>query len=397
VPVKPPFELQACWPPELRLVAAAGVRRFDAVARARCESLVAGAFDWERLYKTASAHGLIPLLAANLSEFSALPPAFAEALHADLEENIRFNLGLTAELARVSAALRCASIPALSYKGPTLAQRLYGNVGLRCFSDLDLLVEPADHHRAAEVLIAAGYHRFRQIPDRARQAAGECEEEFAGPDARHVVDLHWAVAQPYFSVGPLPAGWKARLRHLTLAGEQLATFGEADDLLVLALHGGKHRWERMAWLADFAAAIDAGGFDWEAVLLAADEMRIRYHFLLAVTLAHFAFAADVPEKILSIAERAGTPWRQATEVIRSYASGDPVSLLSRWSYSLRMREAWSDRAHAALRFLTRPGPLELQDSPLSPGRAFLYPALRAGRVAGRAWKAAVGAGRTGPR
>jgi hypothetical protein len=388
--VKPPFDLQSRWPRELRLLAAAAVRRYDAAARARCEALAAEGVDWPRLRELASAHGLAPLLSRNLGSLPAVPVEVAGALHAELSQNLRFSLSLAAELARLCGALRHAGISAVSFKGPALAQRLYGNVGLRCFSDLDLLVEASERERASEVLVACGYRRIRRITDRARQTAGDCEEEFLSQDGRLLVDLHWEIAQPYYSVGPLPAGWKARLRHIAFGEEQVATFGDSDNLLVLALHGSKHRWERLAWLADFSGALDAGGFDWDAVLLAAGEMRVRYYTLLAATLAHFVLGAEVPEKILLAAYDAGTPWRLAAEIVDSHASDAPLPLLARWSYGFRMRESWSDRARVAVRFLTRPSTPELEDSPLAAGHAFLYPALRAKRIAGRAWKAAVG-------
>jgi len=393
--VKPSFELQDCWPLELRLLAAAAARRLDAPARARCAALLAEAPDWPRLLQWADAHALAPLLARSLAGLE-LPLEVAAALHATHQEHVRSNLALAAELGRLAGALRRASVFVVAYKGPALAQRLYGDVGLRSFSDLDLLVDPVQRERAAEVLLAAGYARFRPIADRARQSAGDCEEQFLSHDGRFFLDLHWEIAQPYYSFGSLPEGWKARVHHLSFAGEAVPTFGDGDNLLVLAVHGGKHRWERLSWLADTAAAIDAGGFDWDAVLLAATEMRARYHLLLAATLAHSVFGVDVPESILQAARDAGTPWRFAGAILATYASGRPAPLLARWHYGLRMREDWRDRARVAVRFLTRPGSLELEE-PLPAGRAFLYPALRAGRVAARAWKAAAGADRTASR
>lgn len=387
--MKPPFDLQACWPPELRLLAAAAVRRFDAPARARCERLLAAGIDRERFLALAGPHGLAPLVSHRLASLSSLPPEMAAELSAWLREHVRSSLALAAELAHVHRTLRLASVPAVSYKGPTLALRLYDNIGLRCSGDLDVLVDPADWQRAIAALLAGGYTRLRHTTDRARQAAGDCEEQLLSPDGRTVVDLHWEIAQPYCSIGPLPGGWKARLRHLTLAEELVATFADGDNLLVLAIHGGKHRWERLGWIADFAAAIDAGGFDWDAVEQGARGMRIYHHLLLAVTLAHFVFAADVPEKILLAAHDARAPWRYAGDIMHDAAQG-PAPMLTRWAFSFRMRESWADRGRVAYRFLTRPTTLELEESPLASERAFLYPAVRAGRIASRTWKAAVG-------
>src|SRR5206468_4850779 len=58
---------------------------------------------------------------------------------------------------RLLDALAAAGIDALAYKGPALAMRAYGELGMRAFVDLDLLVRPDDVPRAIEALSAAGY------------------------------------------------------------------------------------------------------------------------------------------------------------------------------------------------------------------------------------------------
>ena len=394
--MKPPFDLQTCWPPELRLVVAASSRPFDA---GLANTLIAAGVDWERVLALASDHGLAPLLHAHLSSLDSVPEEVSRALHAASYVNITAALRLTAELSRVSTVLRQASVPFVSYKGPTLAQRLYGNVSLRCYSDLDLLVDRADRERAAATLRERGYLPRHPIHDRRRQELGDCEEQYNSPDGRTVIDLHWEIAQPYLSIGPLPAGWRDRTCTEMIAGEAVPCFAARDELLVLAIHGGKHQWDSLSWVADFAAMLSLEPVDWPALEQAAERMRARYHLLLAVTLAHCCYRAEVPDTILIAAEKARVPWRYAAAIARSYASAPETrSLADRWTYHFRMRERWSDRARAAFRFVLRPGSIELEHSALPGYGAFLYPAVRASRLATRAVKAAASsaAGRPGP-
>ena len=49
-------------------------------------------------------------------------------------------LWLTLELLNIHRHLQARGLEVLPYKGPVLAEALYGNVALRQFSDLDLLV-----------------------------------------------------------------------------------------------------------------------------------------------------------------------------------------------------------------------------------------------------------------
>ena len=56
------------------------------------------------------------------------------------ERTTMSNLYLTQEMLKLLSAFRKKGIPAIPYKGPVLAQAVYGNVGLRQFGDLDITV-----------------------------------------------------------------------------------------------------------------------------------------------------------------------------------------------------------------------------------------------------------------
>jgi hypothetical protein len=379
------------WPRELQLVAAAAVRRLDDAARERIAALLTADLDWEDVCALAAEHAVAPLVYWNLASVATLPEAAASAFRAGLEANMRNSLLLSAELGRVTSALRQADVDAIAYKGPALAQRLYGNVGLRCFTDLDLLIERTDRERAVPVLLDLGYKSCRTIADPKRQEQGDCEEQFAARGGALVLDLHWQIAQPYLSLGPLPGGWQQRARTLLVGTTPVRIFAPEDDLLVLAVHGGKHVWDQMSWLADFAAALDLADFDWDTVLRGATEMRARHHLLLGATLAHLCFDSAVPAAVLDQARQARVPWRYAQAIAAHYADPQPHGLLRRWAFNLRMRERWSDRVRAAARFALLPGTLELEEEARGGRSALLAPVARVARVAGNALKAAAGA------
>jgi hypothetical protein len=53
--------------------------------------------------------------------------------------------------------LESYEIPAIAYKGPTLAVSAYGNLSLRQFGDLDILVQDRAYERARQLLIKQGF------------------------------------------------------------------------------------------------------------------------------------------------------------------------------------------------------------------------------------------------
>ncbi len=75
------------------------------------------------------------------------------------------NILLTHELQKLLALFADNDVRAVPYKGPALALQLYGNVALRQFSDLDILVHPRDVLRARDLLLAEGYAQLPPLTD----------------------------------------------------------------------------------------------------------------------------------------------------------------------------------------------------------------------------------------
>ena len=131
--------------------------RLDADRAARVAAIAAAReVDWDALVRLARPHGMLPLVADALGEAGVAPPAVRAALERALRDNLRRNVFLTAELFKLLALLEARGVPAVPYKGPALAALLYGNVGLRQFGDLDVLVRARDLGRAKELLLASG-------------------------------------------------------------------------------------------------------------------------------------------------------------------------------------------------------------------------------------------------
>ena len=109
----------------------------------RIREILEGPLDWKRLLQLAGHHAVIPQLYQRLSASNVIPQALP-LLQQHYEANARQTLWLTRELLRILSHLQRNSIETLPYKGPVLAEILYGNVALRQFSDLDLLIHEAD-------------------------------------------------------------------------------------------------------------------------------------------------------------------------------------------------------------------------------------------------------------
>ena len=68
-------------------------------------------------------------------------------------ENSARNTVLTAELCRLINLFRDDGIEAIPYKGPVLGLFAYGNIALRRFVDLDVIVKKSDVLKARDILL----------------------------------------------------------------------------------------------------------------------------------------------------------------------------------------------------------------------------------------------------
>src|SRR5208282_477844 len=108
--------------------------------------------------RLAEHHGVLPLAARTLIEHArGLPAEIERRLRSAYDANLRRSLWFTAELTRLMQHFEHQGIRLIPYKGPVLAESLYGDAALRSFSDLDFLISPEDFERAKQAIAEIGY------------------------------------------------------------------------------------------------------------------------------------------------------------------------------------------------------------------------------------------------
>ena len=162
----------------------------------------------------------------------------------------------------VLGPLRAAGIQPMLIKGAAFAER-YPGPGLRPMDDVDLLVRPDEHRRAADVLQRAGWRTTR------RQGPAY-SLSLAHPDLPGLpVDLHLDLeigADRVFRFGASEL-WAAR-RTVDLYGGPAFIADPELELLLIATHAAKpfHNFDRLLGAVDAAVVIGAGEpIDWKRV------------------------------------------------------------------------------------------------------------------------------------
>src|ERR1700732_4780989 len=114
------------------------------------------------------------------------------------------------------------------------------------------------------------------------------------------VDLHWRTAPPHYPVRLKSSiVWRAQ-DTVRLAEADIPIPGPEPNLLLLAVHGARHAWERLGWLADLAWLARAPGApDWRNALDLAATTRCQRPLLLAASLLDRVFHTGPPRPLLA--------------------------------------------------------------------------------------------------
>lgn len=287
-------------PLEFQLLLACARTRLDSTLAAQLSALAAAGLDWKKVLKGARHHGVTPLLHRHLSRLgSPLVPASVLAdLGSYARKNAAHNLALAHALLRILEALKQGGVEAVPYKGPVLASSAYGDVSLRSFKDLDIIVEARHFRSAVDTLQGLGYALSDRNPD------GHFHESFVHAETGILVELHHDVIQRRYSpiALELSALWRDLTRS-TLLGQPVAAFQPEDMLLLLCLHGSNHAWQGLTWVCDVSEYLSAHPeLDWELTLRKAAQAGISTIVLLGLQLAHTLLGAPLPERVRQVLE-----------------------------------------------------------------------------------------------
>ena len=176
----------------------------------------------------------------------------------------------------------------------------------------------------------------------------------------------------------------ARREPVSLAGTQVLTFSPEDALVLLCVHGSKHFWDRLGWIADIAALDrSARGIDWERVLDRARRLGVERMVLLGASLAHELLNTPLPEKVALQVERNAATRRLRDKVRSRFLAPRPVGLgvFSRFAFRVRMCGATNNGVLYALRLAITPTETDRRENPIANYFEPLYGVLRPLRLA----------------
>lgn len=255
--------------------------------------------DWVRFERLAETHGLLPMVASKLGELSSIPDGMAAELHKICQENARRSLWFAGELFSILETLSAAGVLAVPYKGPTLAAIAQGDLVLRQFHDLDILIARKDWPQCKQALHRAGFDPKLALTAREEQAylKSACDFTFHHGPLKNVLEIHWDIVPNFFSVDIPMEPMLARAKPVELCGRAVLSLAPEDLLLCLMVHGAKHAWSRLCWLSDLAYLIQRVPIDWNTVFRRAESWRTARITRIGLFLTRWILGIELPQSV----------------------------------------------------------------------------------------------------
>jgi hypothetical protein len=291
----------------------------SAAADGQIRSFAGSVRDWDSLLRIANEHHVLPLLYSRLLQSgTTVAPEVEDRLHSAYRRNAFHGLANAAELITVLKAFDPMEIAAMPFKGVVLAAAIYGDLTMRHAGDLDILIHLRDRARAAAVLLELGYELRTPVRPDGAPADPDCYEyHFERPSDGMVTELRWRfdLARSKFR-HDLGMDWVWPNRRTTmLAGAEVPDVEPEILLLMLSMHGSKHRWSKLLWICDVARLLASRtGLDWRMVIQEAKRTGLWRSVALGVLLANRVAGAEVASEVLERFESDRTASRMARHI-----------------------------------------------------------------------------------
>jgi len=214
--------------------------------------------DWDSVVDLAKQHRVIPFLHAGLQNAQCkdvLPAEKWQLIHKKYLSNAAVNTVLISEIVRLRNACATRDIEILPFKGPVMAGALYGDITFRTCDDLDILVREEDIEQARQILLDDGFEAYLDMTEVERHWHHRAGWEYMlrHPELGYLVELDTCIGPRYQGFNLLSDEIFEEPSTVRIDGSSIDTVNAETLLLMLCVHGSRHQWNRLVWVADILA------------------------------------------------------------------------------------------------------------------------------------------------
>jgi hypothetical protein len=304
-----------------------------------------------------------------------------------LQLNTGRNSFLALELTKIVDLFKAHNVSTIPYKGPVLAETVYGHLGLRSFVDLDIIVDEWDYHfKVTKLLISQGWTIIADYG---------WERSFRNSAKNVQLDVHVE-----FTHQALPFNtdfrklWRDSIT-ATIAGKEIRVLDPVDELLMLCMQlakdSGEARSPPLIKVCDIVEQVRRHPeLDWERLTAKARRLGALKILFLGLRTADDLIGISLPENVR--AQALATPQLDVLVThVRERVLGQGEIELSHpelltesvWHWALRERISDRNPFIQKVRAAIRPNVFDYTWIPLPRKLRHLYYMIRPVRVVAR--------------
>ncbi len=242
---------------------------------------------YEILIGLAYKHAVLPLLYKTLKSLVPKHP-LTTLLKPYYMGIVQKNMSMTVQLLHIISLLKMHNIASLSFKGVVLSQHAYGDITLRQYGDLDILIQNKNKEKMLTLLKKEGYEPEIKLLDSRKETFLNAVNVlgFKSPSEDTFIEVHWELLSKNYAIHWEEKELWKNADSLQINTHTLNTLCFEDTLLYLCTHGSKHLFERLSWVCDIDRTVRSNkDIDWETLFYTSDALGITRMLLLSLHLA----------------------------------------------------------------------------------------------------------------
>ena len=344
----------------------------------------------KKLISLAHKHAVLPLLYKTLKNI-APKHTLTTLLKPYYMGVVKKNMSMSAQLISLVERLKDSDIRTLSFKGPVLSQLAYGDITLRQYGDLDILIQKKDRKHIISLMKKDGY-----IPEITLSNAKQTSFlqavnvlGFLTPTKETFIEVHWELLSKNYAITWHEKELWNNSSSININNQALLTLNPMHTLLYLCTHGSKHLYERLSWVCDVDRVVRSQkDLDWVHTINTAKDMGIYRMLLLSLALCQSLLDLPLPKELEDIIAQDKKVQTLSQKIIILHFTQQIKTTKSYSTFKLLcdMRE----NKQAKLRFcylaLFHPKFDDFKSIQLPFFLSFLYPFIRPFRLLGKYFK-----------
>ena len=261
------------------------------------QKLIPSIHNWQQFISLSFAHGIFPIVYSTLKkQIQNIPTSILTIMKTHNIEIAKKNMLMTTELIKLMKLFEENSIDAIAFKGPTLSQMAYGDITLRQYADLDILIDEKDLQKSINLLSSTSY----TIDEVEYQNIMKNQSIFHDISLYKYdinFELHWRLLSDEFKTDIDHINIKENLHEVVISNYKFKSFENEILILYLAIHGAKHNWERVEWLLDIVKIIQNHTIDWQRIIELMKKTKTEKILLSSLSLCRNVLDLSLPIKV----------------------------------------------------------------------------------------------------